>query len=181
MPFHDTPFKDLTIFEPTLLKDERGYFFESFNQREFEAAGIHAAFVQDNQVFSTIGVLRGLHYQVFPFAQAKLIRVVQGRILDVVVDLREEKPTYGQYYSVELDDQAHRQLFVPRGFAHGYLVLSETALVAYKCDNFYSPKHESGIRFDDPTLAIDWNFDSDRLIVSEKDRSQPLFGKHLQI
>ena len=181
MPFHHTPFQDLTIFEPTVLKDERGYFFESFNQREFETAGIHAAFVQDNQVFSTIGVLRGLHYQVFPFAQAKLIRVIQGSILDVVVDIRQELPTYGQYYSMVLDDVTHQQLFVPRGFAHGYLVLSETALVSYKCDNFYSPDHEGGIRFDDPTLKIDWQFDAGRLVVSEKDKAQPLFGNHPQI
>lgn len=180
MPFTDTPFKDLRIFEPRLFRDERGYFFESFNQKEIEKAGIQTIFVQDNQVFSTQGVLRGLHYQLFPFEQAKLIRTIQGEILDVVVDLREEEPTFGKWFSIRLSDQNHTQLFVPRGFAHGYIVLSPTAMVSYKCDNFYAPGHEGGLRFDDPTLQIDWEYDLAKVIVSEKDQAQPFFGNHLQ-
>ncbi|MBK6903410.1 MAG: dTDP-4-dehydrorhamnose 3,5-epimerase [Saprospirales bacterium] len=179
MPFFfDTPFRHLAIFEPRIFQDERGYLFESYNQRDFEKAGIQAAFVQDMQAFSTQGVLRGMHYQSFPFAQAKLIRALQGEILDVVVDLREAEPTYGQWYSIRLSDKNQRQLFVPRGFAHGYLVLSPTALVAYKCDNFYAPSHEAGLRYDDPTLAINWETDLAAVIVSEKDKAQPEFGKH---
>jgi dTDP-4-dehydrorhamnose 3,5-epimerase len=178
MPFFDTPFNDLKIYEPRIFKDERGYFFESFNQREFEEAGIHNMFVQDNQVFSVQGALRGLHYQLFPFQQAKLVRVVQGEILDVAVDLREDEPTFGKWYSIRLDDHNQRQLFVPRGFAHGYLVLSPTAVVSYKCDNFYKQDHEGGIRYDDPGLAIDWETDLAKAIVSEKDLALPFFGKH---
>ena len=178
MPFHDTSFRDLKIFEPQLFNDDRGYLFESFNKHEFEAAGFRTAFVQDNQVYSTQGVLRGLHYQLFPFAQAKLIRVVLGEILDVVVDLREDQPTYGKWFSIRLDDKKHQQLFVPRGFAHGYIVLSPTAIVSYKCDNFYAREHEGGIRYDDPTLQIDWEYDLSKVLVSEKDQAQPLFGHH---
>ena len=180
MPFFDTPFRDLKVFEPRIFEDERGYLFESFNQREFERAGIHAVFVQDIQVFSKKGALRGLHYQTLPFEQAKLIRVVKGEILDVVVDLREEEPTFGKWHSERLNDRDHRQLFVPRGFAHGYLVLSESALVAYKCDNFYAPSHEGGLRFDDPGLRIDWQTNLSDVIVSEKDLAQPFFGKHIK-
>lgn len=178
MPFFDTSFRDLKIFEPRIFRDERGFLFESFNQREFEEAGIHTVFVQDIQVYSTAGVLRGLHYQLRPFEQAKLIRVLQGEIIDVVVDLREQEPTFGKWHSIRLDGQTHRQLFVPRGFAHGYLVLSPTALVAYKCDNFYAPSHEAGLRYDDPHLKIDWETDLSGVTVSEKDVAQPVFGKH---
>ncbi len=178
MPFSDTPFKGLKVFEPKIYKDDRGYFFESFNQKEIEQAGIQTMFVQDNQVFSTQNVLRGLHYQLFPFEQAKLVRAIQGEILDVAVDLREEEPTYGQWFSIRLSGENHRQLFVPRGFAHGYSVLSPTAMVSYKCDNFYATGHEGGIRYDDPTLQIDWQIDLSKAVVSEKDKAQPLFGNH---
>ncbi|MBK8490546.1 MAG: dTDP-4-dehydrorhamnose 3,5-epimerase [Saprospirales bacterium] len=178
MPFHDTSFRDLKLFEPKIFKDDRGYLFESFNQHAFEAAGIQTMFVQDNQVFSTQGVLRGLHYQLFPFGQAKLVRVIQGEILDVVVDLREDEPTYGKWFSKRLDDVTQQQLFVPRGFAHGYIVLSPTAIVSYKCDNFYAREHEGGIRYDDPTLQINWEYDLSTVLVSEKDLAQPLFGNH---
>ena len=178
MPFSETSFRELMVFEPRVYHDDRGYLFESFNQREIEHAGIRTVFVQDNQVFSNQGVLRGLHYQIFPFHQAKLVRCVHGEILDVVVDLRPEEPTYGQWFSIRLNDENHRQLFVPRGFAHGYVVLSETAMVSYKCDNFYSRDHEGGVRYDDPTLKIDWEYDLSKVIVSEKDLEQPLFGSH---
>lgn len=180
MPFTDTAFKGLKIFEPKIFQDDRGYFFESFNQKEIEQAGIQTMFVQDNQVFSVQNVLRGLHYQLFPFEQAKLVRAIQGEILDVVVDLREEEPTYGQWFSIRLSGENHRQLFVPRGFAHGYSVLSPTAVVSYKCDNFYANRHEGGIRFDDPALKIDWEIDLSKALVSEKDKAQPLFGNHPQ-
>lgn len=178
MPFTDTAFRGLKIFEPKIYHDERGYFFESFNQKEIEQSGIQTIFVQDNQVFSTQGVIRGLHYQLFPFEQAKLVRVVQGEILDVAVDLREEEPTYGQWFSIRLSAENNRQLFVPRGFAHGYSVISPTAVVSYKCDNFFAPGHEGGIRFDDPILRIDWEIDLPAAVVSAKDKSQPLFGNH---
>lgn len=178
MPFTDTPFRGLTIFEPRVHEDQRGHLFESFNQSEFEQAGIHTVFVQDIQVFSKKGVLRGLHYQEAPFEQAKLVRAVQGTIQDVVVDLRENEPTFGRWHSVRLDDKNRRQLFVPRGFAHGYLVLSPTAVVAYKCDNFYAPGHEGGLRYDDPDLNIEWETDLSEVIVSGKDLAQPFFGKH---
>jgi dTDP-4-dehydrorhamnose 3,5-epimerase len=178
MPFFETPIPDLMIFEPKVWEDDRGYFFESFNARAFEEAGIHAPFVQDNEAKSTYGVLRGLHYQVEPMAQAKLVRVVEGEVLDVVVDIREGSPTYGQSYSLRLSAANKKQLFVPRGFAHGYAVLSPTAIFCYKCDNFYSREHEGGIRFDDPQLEIDWQIPMQDVILSEKDNQQPLLGKH---
>lgn len=178
MPFFETPIPDLMIFEPKVWEDDRGYFFESFNARAFEEAGIHAPFVQDNEAKSTYGVLRGLHYQVEPMAQAKLVRVVEGEVLDVVVDIREGSPTYGQSYSIRLSAANKKQLFVPRGFAHGYAVLSSTAIFCYKCDNFYSKEHEGGIRFDDPQLEIDWQLPPEDVILSEKDNQQPLLGRH---
>lgn len=174
----DTPIAGLWVFEPTVYYDERGYFFESYNRRVWADAGIDTNFVQTNQARSTWGVLRGLHYQVEPMAQAKLVRVVEGEVLDVVVDLRDGSPTYGQWYSVRLSTENKRQLYVPRGFAHGYVVLSETAEFVYKCDNYYSKAHEGGIRFDDPTLRIDWQFDLSGVIVSEKDRALPFLGEH---
>ena len=178
MPFQTTPIPDLLIFEPALLHDERGYFFESYNRRSWTAAGLHVDFVQDNEARSTQGVLRGLHYQVGEMAQAKLVRVVEGAVLDVAVDLREGSATYGRWFSIELSAENKRQLFVPRGFAHGYLVLTPTAEFVYKCDNFYSKAHEGGLRFDDPTLAIDWDFDLERVLVSEKDLALPGLGAH---
>jgi dTDP-4-dehydrorhamnose 3,5-epimerase len=179
MPFFETPIPDLIVFEPKVFADERGYFYESYNRRVWEEAGIHADFVQDNQARSTRGVLRGLHYQTGEAAQAKLVRVIEGEVLDIVVDLRESSPTYGHWYGIRLSAENKRQLFVPRGFAHGYLVLSETAEFFYKCDNFYSKAHEGGLRYNDPVLNIDWEFDLQQVIVSEKDKVLPFFGEHL--
>jgi dTDP-4-dehydrorhamnose 3,5-epimerase len=169
MSFIETPIEGLLVFEPKVFYDDRGYFFESFNSRIWEEVGVTRPFVQDNQARSTIGVLRGLHFQTGEMAQAKLVRVIEGEVLDVVVDIREGSATYGQWYGVRLSSENKRQMYVPRGFAHGYVVLSETAEFAYKCDNFYSKAHEGGIRFDDPELKIDWEFDLNQVIVSEKD------------
>lgn len=168
------------LIEPQLYDDDRGYFCESYNQRAFQEAGLDVQFVQDNQAFSTYGVLRGLHYQVPPFAQAKLVRVVSGQVLDIIVDIREGSPTYGQSIQVILSESNHRQLFVPQGFAHGYVVQSPSALFLYKCDNWYSKEHEGGIRFNDPLLALDWQLLPEELLLSEKDEQQPLFGAHLK-
>lgn len=181
MPIIQTSIQGLLIFEPRILYDERGYFYESYNQRVWADAGVHCQFVQDNQARSTRGVLRGLHYQCGEMAQAKLVRVIEGEVLDVVVDLRPASETYGQWFSLLLSAENHRQLFVPRGFAHGYLVLSETAAFAYKCDNFYSKESEGGIRYDDPALSIDWQFDLDKVHVSEKDLVLPHLGQHKPI
>jgi dTDP-4-dehydrorhamnose 3,5-epimerase len=178
MALIETPIQGLFLFEPKVFSDERGYFFESYNQRTWAEAGVMNVFVQDNQARSTRGVLRGLHYQVGEMAQAKLVRVTEGEVLDVAVDLREESPTFGQYYAVLLSAENKRQLFVPRRFAHGYLVTSPTAEFCYKCDNFYSKAHEGGVRFDDPTLAIDWQFDPLQVLVSSKDAILPNFGQH---
>lgn len=178
MPFIPTDFPGLIVYEPKIHEDDRGYFYESYNQKTFEAGGISTQFVQDNQARSAYGVLRGLHYQIGSFAQAKLVRVIQGEVLDVVVDLRSHSPTYGKWYSIRLSAQNKRQFFVPRGFAHGYLVLSETAEFFYKCDNFYSREHEGGLRFDDPQLGIDWEIDLSKVILSEKDKKLPIFGQH---
>ncbi len=176
--FVETGIPDLKVFEPIVWTDERGYFYEAYNANTFREAGVDAQFVQDNQAKSTYGVLRGLHYQVEPFAQAKLVRVIQGEVLDVAVDIRANSPTYGKWYSIRLSAENKRQLFVPRGFAHGYVVLSETAEFFYKCDNFYSKAHEGGIRWDDPTLNIDWEIDKMDVILSEKDKILPEFGNH---
>ncbi len=178
MPFHPTHIPGLIVFEPKVIRDDRGYFYECYNQKTFAEGGIEAVFVQDNQARSTYGVLRGLHYQVGPMAQAKLVRVVEGEVLDVVVDIREDSPTYGQWYSIRLSAENHLQLFVPRGFAHGYAVLSETATFFYKCDNFYSRESEGGIRYDDPKLAIDWQMPLDDAVLSEKDKVLPWLGDH---
>jgi dTDP-4-dehydrorhamnose 3,5-epimerase len=173
MSFIQTPIEGLLIFEPRVFLDDRGYFFESFNQKTWEAAGLPVQFVQDNQARSTRGVLRGLHFQTGEWAQAKLVRVTEGEVLDVVVDLRDGSATYGQWYSIRLSAENKKQLFVPRGFAHGYLVLSETAEFVYKCDNYYAKAYEGGVRYDDPGLKIDWEFDLDQVIVSEKDLALP--------
>jgi dTDP-4-dehydrorhamnose 3,5-epimerase len=175
MPFSNTSIPGLIVFDPAVFRDERGYFFESYNQKIWAEAGVHTAFVQDNQARSTRGVLRGLHYQVGEMAQAKLVRVIEGEVLDVAVDLREDSPTLGQWFSIRLSAENKRQLLVPRGFAHGYLVLSDTAEFSYKCDNFYSKAHEGGVRFDDPFLGIDWQFDLEQVLVSEKDIALPGF------
>lgn len=178
MPFKDTNIPDLKVFEPKIWRDDRGYFYESYNKQTFEQAGIPNIFVQDNQALSTFGVLRGLHYQLPPYTQAKLVRAVQGEILDVVVDIREDSPTYGKSFSIRLSAANKKQLFVPRGFAHGYVVLSDTAIFAYKCDNLYKKSHDAGILFNDPHLKIDWQIDMDRVILSDKDKVQPKFGEH---
>ena len=181
MPFTETPLSGLLVFEPNVHRDERGYFFESYNAHTFKAAGIETAFVQDNQARSTYGVLRGLHYQCGEHAQAKLVRVLEGEVLDIAVDLRTGSPTYGQWYSVLLSADNQKQLFVPRGFAHGYVVLSRTAEFFYKCDNFYHKASEGGIRFDDPVLGIDWGLPAHDVVLSEKDSLLPAFGNHLPV
>ncbi len=179
MPFITTDIEGILIFDPNVIKDDRGYFFESFRTELFEQQGVTRPFVQDNEAFSTYGALRGLHYQNGAFAQAKLVRVVAGEVLDVVVDLRPESKTFGQHYKLKLSGQNHLQLYVPRGFAHGYLVLSDEAVFCYKCDNYYSKAHEGGLRYDDPNLGIDWEFPSDKMNISEKDHELPLLGNHL--
>lgn len=178
MPVSTTPIADLLVFEPRIFHDDRGYFYESYNRRTWEEAGVYLDFVQDNQARSTRGVLRGLHYQVGEMAQSKLVRVTEGEVLDVVVDLRPDSATYGQWYSIRLSAENKRQLLVPRGFAHGYVVLSDTAEFQYKCDNYYSKAHEGGIRYDDPALGIDWQFDLSQVLVSEKDLVLPGLGEH---
>jgi len=166
----ETRLKGCFVIEPEIFEDERGYFFESFNRREFcEAIGQEINFVQDNQSFSKRGVLRGLHYQEGEHAQAKLVSVLEGRIQDVVVDLRKDSPTFGEHLSIELSSGNKKQLFVPRGFAHGFLTLSESAEVFYKCDNYYNKEVEGGIRYDDPVLGINWNLDEDCITTSIKD------------
>ena len=162
------------IIEPKIILDERGYFMESFNEKTFQN-GVEQAvhFVQDNQSFSTKGVLRGLHYQTGEYAQAKLVRVLQGEVLDVAVDIRPDSPTFGQYEAVILSGENQRQFFVPRGFAHGFLVLSETATFFYKCDNFYNKESEGGIIYNDENININWQFSLEDLIISEKDKVQP--------
>lgn len=175
MNFIPTKLQGCFIIEPKIINDERGYFMESFNETTFEnGIGQKVHFVQDNQSFSTKGVLRGLHYQVGDHAQAKLVRVLQGEVLDVAVDIRPESETFGHYESVVLSGENQTQFFVPRGFAHGFLVLSETATFFYKCDNFYNKASEGGIIFNDQKINIDWQFESEKLLISEKDLVQPL-------
>lgn len=174
MTFTETKLKGCFILEPKIIKDERGYFMESYNKKTFnQGIGQEVTFVQDNQSFSTRGVLRGLHYQCGEHAQAKLVRVLQGEVLDVAIDLRPESETFGQYEAVLLSSDNQKQFFVPRGFAHGFLVLSETATFFYKCDNFYNKESEGGIIYNDPNLKIDWNFEESELIISEKDTILP--------
>lgn len=175
MPFIKTAFPGLLVFEPVVFEDSRGYFFESYNEDLFYKAAISIKFVQDNQAQSSFGVIRGLHYQLPPFAQTKLIRVLHGTILDVVVDIRTGSPMYGKSYALELSAQNKKQLLIPRGFAHGYSVLSETAEVFYKCDAFYNKDSEGGIRYNDESLQIDWKIPQDKARVSEKDLLYPSF------
>jgi len=175
MPFVDTGFAGLKIFEPRVFVDSRGYFFESFNKLTFEEAGIKTEFVQDNESKSQRGVLRGLHYQLNPMAQAKLIRVVEGEVLDVVVDIRKGSPTFGQTFTVLISAENKKQLYIPHGFAHGFSVVSETCIFQYKCDNYYSKESEGGIIFNDPALSIDWGIDLTTAVVSDKDKVLPLF------
>jgi len=165
------------IIEPKVLRDERGYFMESYNAQTFaRETGVDIRFVQDNQSFSSRGVLRGLHYQSGDFAQTKLVRVIQGEVLDVAVDIRPNSATFGQHVAVKLSSENQRQLYIPKGFAHGYAVLSETAIFFYKCDAFYDRESEGGIKFDDPALGINWQLNPEEWLVSEKDLHQPLFA-----
>ena len=172
--FVKTSIEGVTIVEPTVFGDHRGYFMETYNKAEFDAAGLNMVFVQDNESRSKKGVLRGLHYQKGTFSQAKLVRVIQGRVLDVAVDLRKSSPTFGQHVMVELSDENKRQFFIPRGFAHGFLVLSDEAIFTYKVDNIYAPQAEAGIRWNDPDLGIDWPIPFEQVQTSEKDLKQPL-------
>ena len=164
-----TAIDGVVIIEPKVFKDQRGYFFESFSQREFEAKVRKINFVQDNESMSSYGVMRGLHFQRPPYAQSKLVRCVKGKVLDVAVDIRKGSPTYGQHVAIELSEENHRQFFVPRGFAHGFAVLSDTAVFQYKCDNFYAPQADGGISIKDDSLGIDWKIPTDMAILSEKD------------
>lgn len=173
MNFIKTEFPGLIIIEPTIIKDSRGYFFESYSERVFEVNGITDRFVQDNQSKSSYGVIRGLHYQLNPHAQTKLVRVLSGKILDVAVDIRIGSPTYGKVFSIELSDDNNKQLLIPRGFAHGFSVLSETATIMYKCDAFYNKESEAGIYYNDTTLQINWQIPADKAIVSDKDQKNP--------
>ncbi|MEY8720459.1 dTDP-4-dehydrorhamnose 3,5-epimerase [Bacteroides stercorirosoris] len=169
-----TNVEGLAIIEPHLLKDSRGYFFESFSQREFEEKVRKVNFVQDNESMSSYGVMRGLHFQKPPFAQSKLVRCVKGSVLDVAVDIRKGSPTYGEYVAVELSEGNHLQFFIPRGFAHGFAVLSEVAVFQYKCDNYYAPQADGGISILDESIGIDWKIPVDKAILSEKDKKHPL-------
>ncbi|WP_370788569.1 dTDP-4-dehydrorhamnose 3,5-epimerase [Bacteroides nordii] len=170
-----TSIEGIVIIEPRLFKDERGYFFESFNQREFEEKVFKTTFVQDNESKSSYGVIRGLHYQKPPFAQSKLVRVIKGAVLDVAVDIRKGSPTFGQHVAVELTEGNHCQFFIPRGFAHGFSVLSEEVIFQYKCDEFYHPEAEGAIAWNDAELGIDWKIPLEKVLVSEKD------SKHLRL
>ena len=169
MEIFETALEGVLIMEPRVFKDARGYFFESFSQREFDEKVCPIRFVQDNESMSTYGVVRGLHYQRMPYTQSKLVRCVKGRVLDVAVDIRRGSPTFGQHVAVELSEENHRQLFIPRGFAHGFSVLSDVAVFQYKCDNFYHPEADAGIQLMDETLGIDWRIPIEQAILSEKD------------
>ena len=168
----------VVILQPRIFGDERGYFFESFSQRDFEREVRRTVFVQDNESKSCYGVLRGLHFQKPPYAQSKLVRVVKGSVLDVAVDIRKGSPTFGKYVSVELTEENKRQFFIPRGFAHGFAVLSTEAVFQYKCDNFYAPQSEGGIAWNDPDLNIDWRIPKDKIILSKKDKIHPILKEH---
>jgi dTDP-4-dehydrorhamnose 3,5-epimerase len=178
MAFHQTEIQDVIIFEPRVFEDSRGYFFESYNEKTFNDNGIKAHFVQDNQSFSKMGTVRGLHFQKGEFAQAKLVRVIRGKVIDVAVDLRPNSPTFGRHVAVELSEDNQKQLFIPRGFAHGFSVLSKEAIFSYKCDNFYNQNADGGLFFADTELAINWQVDHP--IVSEKDLALPTFSEYLQ-
>jgi len=171
MKFIKTALEGCVIIEPRVFGDQRGYFFESFNQKQFEENVGKVQFVQDNESRSSRGVLRGLHFQLPPYNQAKLVRCIEGVVLDVAVDLRKASPTYGQHVAVRLSDENKCQLFVPRGFAHGFVVLSKSAIFSYKVDNWYAPEHDSGIAWDDPELGIDWQIDHESILLSEKDKA----------
>lgn len=176
MEIRQTSIDGCFILKPRVFKDKRGYFFESYNKKHFEEhLGFSVNFVQDNESMSSFGVLRGLHYQIGDYAQSKLIRVIRGKVLDIVVDLRKDSPTFGKSFSLILDADEKLELFVPRGLAHGFVTLSEKSVFAYKCDNYYNPEFERGIIYNDATLALDWHLPEDKLIVSEKDLELPSF------
>lgn len=170
-----TDIDGVVIIEPNIFKDSRGYFFESFSQREFDEKVAPIKFVQDNESKSTYGVMRGLHFQKPPYTQSKLVRCVKGAVLDVAVDIREGSPTYGKHVAVELTEDNHRQLFIPKGFAHGFVVLSDVAVFQYKCDEFYHPEVDGGINILDKSLEIDWKVPTDKAILSDKDTKHPMF------
>jgi dTDP-4-dehydrorhamnose 3,5-epimerase len=179
MPFNKTYIQDLLIFEPQVFEDNRGYFFEAYNEDVFQQNDISTKFVQDNQSSSSYGVIRGLHYQLNPYAQTKLVRVLEGSILDVAVDIRKGSPTYGKHFSIELSAGNKKQLLIPAGFAHGFSVLSEKAIVLYKCDKLYNKASEAGILYNDPALEIDWKIPNSAEVISEKDKQLPLFIQSL--
>ena len=168
-----TEIDGVVIIEPRLFKDDRGYFFESYSEKDFNAQVREIKFVQDNESKSSYGVLRGLHFQKPPYAQSKLVRVIKGAVLDVAVDIRKGSPTFGKHVAVELTEDNHRQFFIPRGFAHGFSVLTPEVIFQYKCDNFYAPQSEGALAWDDPDLGIDWRIPSDKIILSEKDKHHP--------
>jgi len=182
MEFIKTDIPDVVIIKPKVFGDDRGYFTETFREDLFaQQIAIKTCFIQDNESRSAYGVLRGLHYQLPPYAQSKLVRVIEGKVLDIAVDIRRGSPSFGQHISVELSAENKHQLFIPRGFAHGFIVLSETAIFAYKVDNYYSPECDRGIRFDDPDLAIDWKVNKQQLQLSEKDKVQPLLNESVDL
>ncbi len=176
MEIMNTPIPGLKVIKPDVFADPRGYFFESFNEEKLRNAGISLPFVQDNESLSSRGVIRGLHYQLSPFSQSKLVRVVQGEVFDVAVDLRKGSPSFGKWFGLELSGKNKLQLLIPKGFAHGFSVLSPTVIFAYKCDQFYHRSAERSIRFNDPFLHIDWKISEDEWNISEKDRIAPLFS-----
>jgi dTDP-4-dehydrorhamnose 3,5-epimerase len=180
MEIIETPIKDLVIIKPRVFEDARGFFCETYNEERYQAVGIKQHFVQDNQSKSSYGVIRGLHFQLAPYSQAKLVSVSIGSVWDVAVDLRRNSPTYGQWYGVELTAENHLQFLIPQGFAHGFSVLSETALFTYKCDNLYHPEVDGGLMFNDPDLNIDWKIPVDKAIISDKDMKHP-FLKDLKV
>jgi dTDP-4-dehydrorhamnose 3,5-epimerase len=171
-----TPIPDLLIIKPRVFGDARGFFCETYNEKTYHDAGINLNFCQDNQSKSSYGVIRGLHYQLNPQSQSKLVSAAVGSVWDVAVDLRKDSPTFGQWFGVELTEENHLQFLIPQGFAHGFSVLSETALFTYKCDNLYNPALEGGIMYNDPALAIDWKIPADKAVISEKDTKHPLFA-----
>lgn len=176
MIIKETKLKGCFVLEPNVFQDKRGYFLESYNQIIFnEAIGLNVNFVQDNESFSSKGVLRGLHYQTGEYAQAKLVRVIKGKVLDVCVDLRQESKTFSNYFSIILDDKDNKQIFIPRGFAHGFLVLENDTIFSYKCDNYYNKSSENGILYNDNSINIEWNFPESQLILSVKDKNLPTF------
>ncbi len=180
MKIDNTYIEGLLVITPKVFEDERGYFFETYNQSLFNhKTGLNVNFVQDNESKSSYGTLRGLHYQRGKFAQAKLVRVLSGTVLDIAVDIRINSETYGKYFAIELSSSNKKQLFIPRGFAHGFVVLSDEAVFAYKCDNYYNKESEGGIIYNDPVINIDWIIPADDFILSQKDKENPLLGKHL--